>query len=111
MGPECVSFSLSVVGHDTTVDLFHNPGVCAMAQSGQLSSTLHKLCSIFLGRWIIDLGCTDTMCGEFWLKSICASLGLMALIFCGVTPMHSSYLETVARGQRFTELTYRCRLV
>ena len=55
----------SVVGHDTTVDLFHNPGVCLMAQSGPLSSPLHKLCSESLGRGIIDLGSTDTMCGEF----------------------------------------------
>ena len=35
----------SVVGHDTAADLFHNPGVCLMAQSGSLSSPLHKLCS------------------------------------------------------------------
>ena len=39
----------SVVGHDTTVDLFHNPGVCLMAQSDPLSSPLHKL-RIF-GSW------------------------------------------------------------
>ena len=56
-----------VVGHDTTADMFHSPGVCLMAQSDQLSSPLHKLCSESLGRGIIDLGCTDTMCGEFWL--------------------------------------------
>ena len=66
---------LSVVGHDTTVDLFHNPGVCLMAQSGQLSSPLHKLCSECLGRGIIDLGCTDTMCGEFWLRHYLPKLG------------------------------------
>ena len=51
----------SVVGHDTTVDLFHNLGVCLMAQSCQLSSALQKLCSESLGHGIIDLGCTDTM--------------------------------------------------
>ena len=66
---------LSVVGHDTTVDLFHNPGVCLMARSGQLSSPLHKLCSKSLGRAVIDLGCTNTMCVEFWLKHYLRKLG------------------------------------
>ena len=65
----------SVVGHGTTVDLFHNPGMCLMAQSGQLSSPMHKLCSAFLGRGIIDLGCTDTMCGKFWLGDYLRKLG------------------------------------
>ena len=65
----------SVVGHDTAADLFHNPGVCLMAQSGPLSSPLHKLCSESLGRGIIDLGCTDTMCGEFWLHHYLRKLG------------------------------------
>ena len=65
----------SVVGHDTAVDLFHNPGVCLMAQSGQLSSPLHKRCSESLGRGIIDLGCTDTMCGEFRLDHYLRKLG------------------------------------
>ena len=66
---------LSVVGHDTTVDLFHNPGVCLMARSGQLSSPLHKLCSESLGRGIIDLGCTDMMCGKYWLRHSLRKLG------------------------------------
>ena len=64
-----------MVGHDTTVDLFHNPAVCLMARSGQLSSPLHKLCSESLGRGIIDLGCTDTVCGEFWLRHYLRKLG------------------------------------
>ena len=57
----------SLGGHDTAADLFHNPGVCLMAQSGLWSSPLHKLCSESLGHGIIDLRCTDTMCGEFGL--------------------------------------------
>ena len=65
----------SVVGHDTVADLFHNPGVCLMAQSGSLSSPLHQLCSESLGRGIIDLGCTDTKCGEFWLDHYLRKLG------------------------------------
>ena len=65
----------SVVGHDTTADLFYNLGVCLMAQSGPLSSPLHKLCSKSLGRGIIDLWCTDTMCGEFWLDNYLRKLG------------------------------------
>ena len=65
----------SVVGHDTTVDLFHNPGVRLMAQSGQLSSPLHKPCSESVGCRIIDLGCTHTMCGEFWLGHYLQKLG------------------------------------
>ena len=64
-----------VVGHDTTVNLFHNRGVCLMAQSGPLSSPLHKLCSECLGRGIIDLGCTDTMCGGIWLDPYLRKLG------------------------------------
>ena len=64
-----------MVGHDTTADLFHNRGVCLMVQSGSLSSPLHKLCSESLGRGIIDLGCTDTMCGEFWLDHYLRKLG------------------------------------
>ena len=65
----------SVVGHDPTADLFQNPGVCLMAQSGPLSSALHKLCSESLGCGIIDLGCTDTMRGEFWLDHYLRKLG------------------------------------
>ena len=69
----------SMVGHDTTVhqtvDLFHTPGVCVIAQFGQLSSPLHKLCSESLGRGIIDLGCTDTMCEEFWLDHYLRKFG------------------------------------
>ena len=65
----------SVVGHDTTVDLFHNPGVCLMAHPDPLSSPLHKVCSEFLGGGIIDLGFTDTMCGEFWLDHYLRKLG------------------------------------
>ena len=64
-----------MVGHDTTVDLFHNPAVCLMVQSCPLSSPLHKLCSESSGRGIIDLGCTDTMCGEFWLDHYLRKLG------------------------------------
>ena len=66
---------LSVVGHDTTVDLFQKPGVCLMARSGPLSSPLHKPCSECLGRGIIHLGCTDTMCGKFWLRHYLRKLG------------------------------------
>ena len=65
----------SLVGHDTTAELFHNPGVFLMAQSGPLSSPLHKHCSDSLGRGIFDLGCTDTLCGEFWLDHYLRKLG------------------------------------
>ena len=65
----------SVVGHDTTADLLHNPDVCLIAQCGSLSSPLHKLCCESLGRGIIDFGCTDTMCGKFWLDHYLRKLG------------------------------------
>ena len=65
----------SVVGHDTTADLFHHPGECLMPQSGPLSSPLHKLCSESLGLGTGDLGCTDTMCEKFWLDHYLRKLG------------------------------------
>ena len=101
----------SVVGHDTTAHLFHNPGVCLMAQSGPLSSPLHKLCSESLGRGIVDVGCTDTLCGESWLDHYLRKLGPDGSdVFRSDTNAWFVF-GAVARSQRSTGSTYQCRLV
>ena len=61
---------LSVVGFGIDEPAGRYPGVCFVAcPNGPAGSALMDLCPDMRGSGIVDLGCTDTLCGDAWLRS------------------------------------------
>ena len=72
--------ALTVVGHDVGLGGSVYPGVCFMVlpetqNRGGAPQAPRGLCEATYGSGIIDLGCTDTLCGDGWLKHYLALLG------------------------------------
>ena len=67
---------LSVVGCGIDEPAVGYPGVCFVASpDGPAGSALMDLCTDMRGSGIVDLGCTDTLCGDAWLRSYLDVLG------------------------------------
>ena len=68
--------ALLVVGRDIDPPGVAHPGVCVMVSpQGERRPMLRNVCYGTFGCGILNLRCTDTICGDRWLQSYVDLLG------------------------------------
>ena len=102
--------ALTVVGHDVGLGDSLYPGVCFMVlpvtqNRGGAPQALRGLCEASYGSGTIDLGCTDTLCGDGWLKHYLALLGPDS---AGLHRRETRAWFVFGDGYRFTECAVFC---